>query len=253
MGKDTYYFSHDYNSRNDSKIKKLLSKHGYLGYGIFWAIIEDLYNNANVLQLDYDTIAFDLRTDKNLVKNIINDFDLFIIDGDNFGSLSIQNRIEERNLKSIKSRESANKRWNKDKNNTNALPSNYEPNAIKESIVKENKEKETNEIKEKIEERKLKFADTLKIYIDKFGREVLLEFYAYWTEPNKSNTKFRQELEKTWDLERRLTTWIKNDKNFNKKNDGTGKQTNSDRNKSDLIDLVEMARANLKGFEMPNS
>lgn len=42
------------------------------------------------------------------------------------------------------------------------------------------------------------------------------------------------------------------EKNKNK-NYGTGKQTNSDRNKSDLIDLVEMARANFKNFEMPNS
>jgi hypothetical protein len=28
-------------------------------------------------------------------------------------------------------------------------------------------------------------------------------------EPNKSNTKFRYELEKTWDTERRLKTWNK--------------------------------------------
>lgn len=222
MSKDTYYFSHDYNSRNDSKIKKLLSKHGYLGYGIFWAIIEDLYNNTNVLQLDYDTISFDLRADKNLVISIINDFDLFIIDGDNFGSLSIQNRINERNSKSVKARESVNKRWEKAKNNTNVLPTNYDTNTIKESIVNENKVKD---IKEDIEKRKLKFADTLKNHIDIYERKMLLEFYAYWTEPNKSNTKFRQELEKTWDLERRLTIWSKNDKNFNKNNNGTVKQT----------------------------
>jgi hypothetical protein len=32
----------------------------------------------------------------------------------------------------------------------------------------------------------------------------------YWSEPNKSNTKFRYELEKTWDTERRLKTWNQN-------------------------------------------
>jgi len=42
-------------------------------------------------------------------------------------------------------------------------------------------------------------------------------FYDYWTEPNKSNTQFRKELEKTWDTERRLSTWAKNDKNFKPK------------------------------------
>lgn len=140
MAKETFYFSHDYNARNDGKIKRLLSKHGYLGYGLFWAIIEDLYNNANALQLDCDSISFDLRTTPEIIKSIICDFDLFIIEGNQFGSLSIQKRIDERNSKSIKARESAEKRWGKKKEDANALPSQSEPNAIKESIVKENKE-----------------------------------------------------------------------------------------------------------------
>ncbi len=33
------------------------------------------------------------------------------------------------------------------------------------------------------------------------------EFYDYWSEPNKSNTKMRYEQEKTWDLGRRLNRW----------------------------------------------
>lgn len=143
MSKDTFYFSHDYNARNDQKIKKLMSKHGYLGYGIFWAIVEDLYNNANALQLDYDSIAFDLRTTTDLVKSIINEFDLFVINGDVFGSLSIQKRLDERDLKSKKARESARYRWNKEKDNANAFQPDSEPNAIKESKGKENKGKET--------------------------------------------------------------------------------------------------------------
>lgn len=80
-------------------------------------------------------------------------------------------------------------------------------------------EKGNGKVKEKvkvndIEERKLKFASTLQIFLPQYGREVLNEFYGYWTEPNKSNTKFRQELEKTWDLNRRLERWTKRD--FNK-------------------------------------
>jgi len=73
MSKDTIYFSHDYNSRSDDKIKNLIRKHGVAGYGIFWCIIEDLYNNANALRLDYDCIAYDLRTDCDIIKSIIND------------------------------------------------------------------------------------------------------------------------------------------------------------------------------------
>ena len=121
MAKDTFYFSHDYNPRADEKIKLLLRKHGFLGYGIFWAIIEDLYNNANALRTDYEGIAFDLRVDTNIVKSVINDFDLFIIKDDFFGSLSVQRRLEERYEKSKKASNSANCRWSKQKNDANAM------------------------------------------------------------------------------------------------------------------------------------
>lgn len=74
-----------------------------------------------------------------------------------------------------------------------------------------------NEIKKNnIDSRKLKFASTLEPFLETYGRDMLNSFYAYWTEPNKSNTKFRQELEKVWDLKKRLNTWAKNDTNFNK-------------------------------------
>ena len=212
MSKDTFYFSHDYNARNDIKIKRLIARHKFTGYGIYWAIVEELYNNANALPLDYECIAFDLNIDIELLKSIINDFDLFVIYNGFFSSLSIQKRLEERNKKSLKARESANKRWNNIKEDANALQTQSDSNAIKESKVKENKE-----IKNiSIDERKLKFASTLKPFIDVYGKDFLNDFYKYWTEPNKSNTKFKQELEKTWSLERRLETWQKNDKNFNK-------------------------------------
>jgi len=71
-------------------------------------------------------------------------------------------------------------------------------------------------VKDNIEDRKLKFASTLKPFLSKYSKEMLKDFYGYWTEPNKSNTRFRQETEKNWSLERRLTTWSGNDKKFTK-------------------------------------
>lgn len=139
MAKDTFYFSHDYNVRSDKKIKKLLSVHNFLGYGLFWAIIEDLYNNANVLQTDYESIAFDLRSDTDLVRSIINDFDLFVVIDGEFGSKSVEERLNKRNLKSAKARESAEYRWSKCERISNALQTQSDSNAIKESKVKESK------------------------------------------------------------------------------------------------------------------
>lgn len=58
------------------------------------------------------------------------------------------------------------------------------------------------------------FYDTLTHFFDEFGKELVEEFYKYWSEPNKSKTKIRWQLEKTWDVKRRLERWSKN--NFNK-------------------------------------
>lgn len=135
MGKQTFYFSHDYNARNDEKIKELIFDHGMEGYGIYWSIIEELYLNANVLHLKYERIAFELRSDLNRIKSIINDYDLFIFSDENFGSLSVQKRLEERAEKSKKATQSINKRWL----NTNVLRAEYDSNTIKESKVKEKK------------------------------------------------------------------------------------------------------------------
>lgn len=125
MGKDTFYFPHDYNARTDDKIKPLMRTHGLVGYGLYWCIVEDLYNNANAMRLDYDGIAYDLRTKPELVRSIINDFGLFVIDNDKFSSDSIKRRLLERTEKSENARKSANKRWH----NADALPTQSEGNA----------------------------------------------------------------------------------------------------------------------------
>lgn len=144
--KDTFYFSHDYNVRTDDKIKKVFRKLWLEWYWLFWCIIEDLYNNANALQLDYDWLAFDYRTTPETIKTLIEDFDLFIVEGEIFYSKSVQDRLDKRDEKSAKARENANKRWSKD--NANAMQPHSESNAIKESKVKENKIKDSKEIKE---------------------------------------------------------------------------------------------------------
>lgn len=74
------------------------------------------------------------------------------------------------------------------------------------------------EPKELLLARKKIFASTLEPFVSVYGKDLINDFYKYWTEPNKSGTKFRQELEKTWSLERRLETWVKNDFNKNKTN-----------------------------------
>ena len=139
MNKETYYFSHDYTARTDAKIKKLLQKHGYLGYGLYWALIEDLYLNDNCIQYDIECIAFDLRTNEEIIESIIKDFNLFDLTNGAFSSISVQKRMEKRNEKSEKASLSASKRWN----NANAMQTQSDSNALNESKVKESKVNES--------------------------------------------------------------------------------------------------------------
>lgn len=139
--KDTFYFTHDYNARTDSRIKNLIRKHKMLGYGIYWAIIEDLYQNANALQTDFEGIAFDLHTNEEIIRSVVCDFDLFIINDGIFSSVSVQRRLELRNEKSNKARLSAMNRWNK---NANALQTHTDSTAINKSKVNESKVKKYN-------------------------------------------------------------------------------------------------------------
>lgn len=69
------------------------------------------------------------------------------------------------------------------------------------------------EVKEQnnIDSRKLKFADSLRPYLEKYGREMLTEFYEYWTEHNDNGKKMRFEYSKNqpFNVSRRLITWNK--------------------------------------------
>jgi hypothetical protein len=67
-----------------------------------------------------------------------------------------------------------------------------------------------------ISEKKLKFYEDCKPFLEKYPKEMLRRFYNYWIELNKSGTRMRYELERTFEISRRLTTWANNDKGFNK-------------------------------------
>lgn len=47
MAKDSFWFRHDYNARNDEKILELMSEYGAEAYGIYWMLIESMAENEN--------------------------------------------------------------------------------------------------------------------------------------------------------------------------------------------------------------
>ena len=174
MNKDAYYFSHDANARHDEKILELRAELGWEGYGIFWAIIECLREASgykySIKRLN--GLALQLSTTKEKLEQIILNFGLFSFDDDNFWSESLLRRMEERDSKVRKAKESAQKRWEdyyakQEQNPKNADEETSETNGINsadnsltepyavaeeshnESSAIKGKEKKGKEIKEK--------------------------------------------------------------------------------------------------------
>jgi len=198
------YFNHDSVARLDIRVIKLRSKLGYEGYGVFWAVLELLFTEENKLCIDdYDSLAFGLQCDSDVLKQVIEDFDLFVLEDGCFYSRRLNNHIEEINNKSKKAKENVNKRWN----NTNVIrPNNQRNTSISISKSKEDKIKS-------IENRILDFKKSIQS-IEGISDEDKENFFLYWTEKNKSGSKYRAEMEKTFDISRRLKRWSSN--NFNK-------------------------------------
>lgn len=52
-------------------------------------------------------------------------------------------------------------------------------------------------------------------YANEHDESTLKAFILYWTEPNRSKTKLRYELQKTFEIGRRLATWKANNEKYN--------------------------------------
>jgi hypothetical protein len=204
------FFNHDSSARNDYRIIKLRANLGYEGYGIFWAVLELLFTEENkICTNQYDILAYGIQCDADKLKRVIEDFDLFVIEDGCFYSSRLNNQIDEINSKSKKAKESAAKRWS----NAAAIQPHSNGNASKvnNSKAKETKPKQSKSISER--------STTFKQHIDKIqdiDSEDKENFYLYWSEPNKSETKMRWELEKTWNLTLRLKRWARH--NFSSNN-----------------------------------
>ncbi|HEX8660070.1 MAG TPA: DUF4373 domain-containing protein [Hymenobacter sp.] len=132
------FFSHDEGARNDPKLIKVLMRLGQEGKGVYWDLVEMLYEQSGYLLLsECESYAFALRTKCELIDALIRDFGLFETDEEKFWSNSVLKRLDLRYAKSAKAAESAAKRWE----NANAMRTHSDGNAKK---GKENKGKESN-------------------------------------------------------------------------------------------------------------
>lgn len=113
------YFPHDSNARNDAKILKVRMKYGAEGYGVYFMLLERLRDDSEYMSVkDYNMIAFDLRVDASLIKDIVENFGLFAFadNGECFYSESFNKRMlikdEVSNKRAAAGKKGAAKRWN---------------------------------------------------------------------------------------------------------------------------------------------
>lgn len=61
--------------------------------------------------------------------------------------------------------------------------------------------------KRTLEDRKKSFIENLRPHLEKYGKDTLNAFYQYWTETNEGGKKMRFEMEKVFEVAKRLAAW----------------------------------------------
>lgn len=105
------------------------------------------------------------------------------------------------------------------KQETEAKKEELKPTEINDNEKKPKKTKE--EIVTATEKRKEKFYQELVPYVATYGKDMVRKFFDYWSETNKTKIRMRFETEKTWDLNLRLQTWARRNKEFGTKQSDT--------------------------------
>lgn len=145
MKKDTYYFSHDYNAHNDTKILYMRQDLGMEGYGIYWFLVESLADSGGILPLKIvPVLAKQMDVSEAKVNTIINSYELFQIADSQFFSERLIKHLELREGLSEAGKIGAQKRWEIHKNR-GAIS--Y-PNANKNKVNKNKKNKKDSTLLE---------------------------------------------------------------------------------------------------------
>lgn len=186
--KDSFYFPHDYHARFDPKLIRLRAEIGPVGDGLYWDIVEMLYEEGGYGFLkDIPLIAKTYNTTEELVNKVVKDSKLFVVNGEKFYSESLLNRLKHINTKRRKARCSA-----KLSHSANAERTQSERSAIKERKGKERKGNERREEpRTEIATLSLKtsFLETLKNLYPKINIEAEIKACVVWWARNGRTMK----------------------------------------------------------------
>jgi hypothetical protein len=250
--KDTTYFSHDSDARNDLKCKALIKKYGMEGYGMYWVVIElmrsqegyKLPKKEYVYQGICDEIGKDIQFVKQFLDDCSNIFELFISNGEYFFSQSLLDRMKKKDEKSEKNRKagyasaeargytSAETRKKQGLSTVNEqvvnnpeasvehdLTTVEQPLNTGSAIKKETKEekltlklKALEEKKKDLEKRRAEFEQRVFEHDPLKYDNTMLTAFCNYWSECGKDLKMRYEFEKVFEIGRRLATWANREK-----------------------------------------
>ena len=98
----TNYFPHDYNARNDAKLIRLRMDMGLQGIGIYWCIVEMLYEeDGKIERSNLKAVAYAINEEVTNVQQVIEQYNLFEFDDKFIWSEAVSKRLK--NIKKISS------------------------------------------------------------------------------------------------------------------------------------------------------
>lgn len=179
----SYYFSHDYNSANDTKILFLRHQLGMEGYGIYWFLIERLADAGGKLPIELiPVLAMQMQSTDVKVNGVIMNFDLFKVKSGEFWSERLSEHLNLRLKLSESGKNGAANRW-------------ANRGAIGEGNAKKSKGKEIKEKENKVKERKEK---SLTLFSEVFNDVEIFKSKFIGTQYEGANFNYYFEVIKNW-------------------------------------------------------
>jgi hypothetical protein len=214
MEKEAYYFPHFCNARHDRKIRRLRRELGTEGYGIYFMLLETLREQQDLMYplSDLDLLAEEFNVSEAKVRVCVCNYELFEIDEtEKFFSpkmlVYLEPYFKMKEQRKLAGKASAEKRMLNERSTT--------------VQQRKGKESKVNEIKEK--ESIVSFSEMLSPHAIDLGSEYN-NFLSYWTEKNAKG-KERWEMEKFFDIKRRITTWMSNKNKFSQNGNSNNAKT----------------------------
>lgn len=233
MKKGFSYYNIDTDRYQNIRIKRLKKDCGCMGIAVYDYILCEIYRvRGCVLEWDANT-AFDVADYFGLKESQVAEIvsyccavGLFnkdlLTNGGVLTSESIQRRYTEMSKRAKRNDYEIPGKWIILPEKSDEIPEKTVEPPEETDRVKESKGKKSKEEKEKellaaraaTLKREKEFYETLVPYVDKYGKDMIRDFFDYWSEKNKQQNKMRFEQQGTWETSKRLATWANRDKEF---------------------------------------